>query len=80
MEPDWDYIGETLMSLTMRELRPIGKRWFNGMLGGASAKAEYVGTMVDQMRNWWRRCAEQGGQDCVRNVLRDVEEAKRRHA
>lgn len=76
MEPDWNHIKETLASMPMRMLRPIGRRWFAGALGGASAKSEYIGEMVTQMTYWWRSYAAEGGQDRVRNVMKDIEAAK----
>lgn len=76
MEPDWNHIKETLASMPMRMLRPIGRRWFAGALGGASTKSEYIGEMVTQMTYWWRSCAAEGGQDQVRNIMKDIEAAK----
>ena len=73
-EPDWKDLKETLLGMTMRQLRPIGKRWFNGAMGGASRKSAHVQTMVAQMRHWWRSCAEQGGRERVESVLKDIRE------
>ena len=53
-EPDWEAVRARLMARTVRDLRAIGRAWFPGSLGGASAKAECVGEMVAQMRHWWR--------------------------
>lgn len=74
MEPKWEELREQLMGLTTKELRTIGRRWFNGALGGASRKAEIVGEMVSTMRYWWRSCADRGGQGRVCNVLHDIQE------
>lgn len=71
MEPDWDDLRCRLMALTMRQLRPIGRAWFNGSLGGASTKAEYVREMVSQMRHWWH-LPDGYGRQRVRNVLADI--------
>lgn len=76
MEPRWDELAERLCGLTMRELRGIGRRWFNGALGGASTKADVARTMVTQMRSWWRM-PEGYGQQRVRNVLADIDKVWR---
>lgn len=73
-EPDWKELKETLMGMTMKQLKPIGKRWMNGSMGGAGRKSEYVQVMVAQMRHWWLSCAEQGGRERVENVLKDIRE------
>lgn len=72
MEPNWDELKARLMAMTTKQLRQIGRSWFAGCLGGASTKAEYVGNMIAQMHHWWHHCAEWGGQDRVRNVLKDI--------
>lgn len=72
MEPDWRELSERLMRMTMRQLRKVGGRWFSGMMGGASAKGEYVQTMVGQMRHWWHECADRGGRERVGNVLKTI--------
>lgn len=72
MEPDWRGLSERLMRMTMRQLRKVGGRWFSGMMGGASAKGEYVQTMVGQMRYWWLSCVEEGGRERVGNVLKTI--------
>lgn len=77
VEPDWGDVRARLMAMPMRKLRPIGRRWFSGMLGGSTAKGKYVGTMVDQMRYWWRSCADRGGRERVSNVLKTIAEAER---
>ena len=71
MEPSWEAVRETLMGMTVRELRGIGRRWFAGCLGGASTKAQVVGEMATQLRHWWR-LPDGYGRERVRNVLRDV--------
>lgn len=71
MEPSWETVRETLMGMTTKELRGIGRRWFAGCLGGASTKAQIVDEMVSQMRHWWHLPDGYGRQD-VANVLRDV--------
>lgn len=72
MEPDWRELSERLMRMTMRQLRKVGKLWFDGMMGGASAKGEYVQTMVGQMRHWWHGCADRGGRERVGNVIKTI--------
>lgn len=76
VEPDWKMLAQRLKGLTMRQLRAIGGRWFSGMMGGASAKAEYVQTMVGQMRYWWQSCVEEGGRERVDNVLKTIIEVE----
>ena len=73
MEPNWDEVRERLMAMTTKQLRSIGREWFNGILGGASTKADIAATMATQMRNWWLNCAEWGGRERVANVLKAIE-------
>lgn len=61
MEPDWEKLAQRLKGLTMKQLRKVGGRWFSGMMGGASAKGEYVQTMVGQMRYWCCRAPTMAG-------------------
>ena len=75
MEPDWTDIKRRLTALTLKELRPV-KGWFSGCLGGASGKAEIISTMVSQMRHWWRHCADMGGRERTKNVLKDLEKVE----
>lgn len=42
MEPSWDALRDHLGAMTVRELRGIGRRWFNGTLGGASGKGRFT--------------------------------------
>ena len=79
-EPNWEDVRRRLTALTMRQLRTIGRSWFAGCLGGASAKAEYVGEMVAQMRHWWRSCADEGGRERVAGVMEDMERTEGRDA
>lgn len=72
MEPDWTDIKRRMSALTLKELRPV-KGWFSGCLGGASGKAEIIATMVSQMQYWWHNCADMGGRERVKNVLKDLE-------
>ena len=53
-EPDWEVIESQLMGMTLAQLKPLRSTVFRGCLGGASSKASVVGTMVSQMRHWWR--------------------------
>lgn len=53
-EPDWTVIESQLMGMTLAQLKPLRSTVFRGSLGGASSKASVVGTMVSQMRHWWR--------------------------
>ncbi len=76
-EPNWRELKARLMKLTMKQLRPIGRKWFMGFLGGASIKAEYVGKMVTKMRHWWQLYESEGGYDSVRSILADIERAER---
>ena len=59
MEPDWSEVERRLGALTVRELRAIASRRFNGCLGGASTKADVAHEMTAQMRHWWR-CGKRG--------------------
>ena len=43
---------EVLSHLTVKELRAIGSKHFNGCLGGASSKNQIVTEMVVQLRHW----------------------------
>lgn len=79
MEPNWVELERRLARMTMKQLRPIGKRWFNGDMGGAGAKAEYVQTMCSQMRYWWRSCVEMGGRERVEKVLQMIAEMEGEH-
>lgn len=74
MEPSWETVRETLMAMTVKELRGIGRRWFCGALGGASSKGAIADAMVSQMRHWWH-LPDGYGRERVRNVLRDVDKA-----
>lgn len=74
MEPSWETVRETLMGMTTKQLRRLGREWFNGTLGGASAKGAIADAMVSQMRHWWH-LPDGYGRDRVRNVLRDVDKA-----
>lgn len=74
MEPSWDALRDHLGVMTVKELRGIGRRWFNGTLGGASSKGAIADAMVSQMRHWWHNCAEWGGRGRVKNVLKDIDE------
>lgn len=74
MEPSWEGVRETLMGMTVKELRGIGRRWFAGCLGGASTKAHIVDEMVSNLRHWWH-LPDGYGRERVRNVLRDVDKA-----
>ena len=76
-EPNWRELKSRLMALTMKQLRPIGRKWFMGCLGGASTKAEYVDEMVTQMRHWWRLYESEGGHESVRGILADLERLER---
>ena len=49
-----------------------------GSLGGASAKAEYVGEMITSMRYWWDHA--ENGQEQVNDVLLMIENAERMYA
>lgn len=73
-EPDWKSVKERLGALTLKELKPI-KSWFNGSLGGASAKTEVVSTMATQMKSWWNASwdKEHLGRKRVESVLKDLE-------
>lgn len=73
-EPDWKDVESQLSALTLKELRPI-KAWFNGAFGGAATKRDIVGTMVSQMRRWWRM--EGVGHARVQNVLRQLREVEK---
>ena len=73
-EPDWTELRDSLMSLTLKQFKPVRKH-FLGCLGGASTKAEAVGEMVSQMRHWWRSCGE-GGRARVAEVLDTIQEVK----
>ena len=53
MEPNWEKVKEHMLSMTLKELAPIKREWFNGCLGGVSGKAAQVGEMVGQMSYWW---------------------------
>ncbi len=76
MEPDWTDIKRRMTALTLKELRPV-KEWFSGCLGGVSGKAATVDAMVTQMRHWWRNCADMGGRERVKNVLKELEQAEK---
>lgn len=71
MEPDWEDVKGRLLSLTVKQLRAIGRRWFNGSLGGASSKLDIAGEMVSCMRHWWH-LADDLGKPRVGNVLKDL--------
>ena len=73
MEPDWDELRGRMTALTMRQLQPIKRAWFMGLLGGASSKAETVSIMVSQARYWWH----EGLNERVEHVLEDLEAAER---
>lgn len=60
MEPDWDDVERRLLAMTVKQLRAIGRKWFAGMLGGASSKRDIAQTMTVQMRHWWRSCGDSG--------------------
>lgn len=77
-EPCWEALRDELMGWRVKELRSLGKRWFNGSLGGASSKRQIVDGMVTQMRHWWLRCEEMGGRERVANVVAYVREADAR--
>ena len=49
-----------------------------GSLGGASAKAEYVGEMIISMRYWWDHA--ENGQEQVNDVLLMIENAEHMYA
>ena len=49
-----------------------------GSMGGASAKAEYVGEMIISMRYWWNNV--ENGQEQVNDVLLMIENAERMYA
>ena len=72
MEPDWAGLEKLLRSMTVVNLRKLGRTWFMGMLGGASTKRDIAQEMVAQMRHWWRSCADNGGRERVDDVLRDI--------
>ena len=74
MEPNWDDVERRLMALKVRQLRELGRAWFCGLLGGASAKREMAQTMASQMRHWWTACADNGGRERVRKALKALEE------
>ena len=76
MEPSWDALRDHLGAMTVKELRGIGRRWFNGCLGGASTKAQVVGEMVSQLRYWWH-LPDGYDRQRVANVLRDIDEIER---
>lgn len=52
-EPDWSEVKEHMLSMTLKELAPIKREWFNGCLGGVSGKAAQVNEMIIQMSHWW---------------------------
>lgn len=72
MEPDWAGLEKLLRSMTVVNLRKLGRTWFMGALGGASTKRDIAQEMVAQMRHWWRSCADNGGRERVDDVLRDI--------
>ncbi len=76
MEPSWDALRDHLGAMTVRELRVIGRRWFNGTLGGASSKGAIADAMVSQMRHWWH-LPDGYGRDRVKNVMADIDETWR---
>ena len=76
MEPSWDALRDHLGAMTVKELRGIGRRWFNGTLGGASSKGAIADAMVSQMRHWWR-LPDGYGRGRVRNVMKDIDETWR---
>ena len=78
MEPEWEDVRARLMALPMRLIRPIGRMRFMGSMGGASAKAEYVGEMITSMRYWWDHA--ENGQEQVNDVLLMIENAERMYA
>lgn len=75
-EPDWDELSGRLSAMTVKQLRSITSAWFVGSMGGASTKRDIVHTMCGQMRNWWRNCAEWGGRERVKNVLKTISEVE----
>ena len=72
MEPDWDEVERKLLAMTVKQLRAIGRKWFAGMLGGASSKRDIAQTMTVQMRHWWTSCGD-SGRGRVRNVMMALE-------
>ena len=74
VEPEWEDVRARLMALPMRLIRPIGRMRFMGSMGGASAKAEYVGEMIISMRYWWNNV--ENGQEQVNDVLLMIENAE----
>jgi hypothetical protein len=75
MEPNWTDIKCRMTALTLKELRPV-KGWFSGCFGGVSDKAATIGVMISQMQHWWRSCADMGGHERVKNVLKTLEEVE----
>ena len=69
-EPNWNSLQERLSKLTLRQIRPIKKKWFDGCMGGASSKYEIVREMVSSMRYWWRNAED--GQSCVMQIVEEV--------
>ena len=54
MEPNWEDVERLLLAMTVKQLRELGRTWFDGCLGGAFTKRDIAKTMTSQMRHWWR--------------------------
>ena len=69
-EPSWNSLQERLSKLTLRKIKPIKKKWFDGAMGGASSKQEIVQEMVSQMRYWWHNADD--GQSRVTRIVEEI--------
>ena len=70
-EPDWGEVKLRLKEMTLRQIRPVLSRWFNGSMCGASRKSDVIDTMVSIMSHWWR-LPNGYGRARVRKALRDL--------
>lgn len=76
IEPSWEALKVRLSNLTVKQLRVLTSSWFVGDMGGASTKSAIVGTMIAQMRSWYR-LPEQLGHGRIANVLTDLAKVER---
>lgn len=75
-EPDWGELKERLSKLTVKQLRVLTGRWFNGSMGGATTKSDIIHIMLIQMASWYR-APEQIGHGRIANVLTDLAKVER---